>query len=48
MLATIVGVVAGVLRLSKNWLVSGRLMTVYVEMPSATCRCCCGSSWSSS
>lgn len=29
--ATIVGVVAGVLRLSKNWLV-GRLMTVYVEM----------------
>ena len=30
-LATIVGVVAGVLRLSKNWLV-GRLMTVYVEV----------------
>lgn len=29
--ATIVGVVAGVLRLSKNWLV-GRLMTVYVEI----------------
>jgi general L-amino acid transport system permease protein len=28
--ATIIGVVAGVLRLSKNWLV-GRLMTVYVE-----------------
>jgi len=28
--ATIVGVLAGVLRLSKNWLV-GRLMTVYVE-----------------
>lgn len=30
-LATIVGVIAGVLRLSKNWLV-GRLMTVYVEI----------------
>ncbi len=30
-LATIVGVVAGVLRLSNNWLV-GRLMTVYVEV----------------
>ena len=29
--ATIVGVTAGVLRLSKNWLV-GRLMTVYVEV----------------
>jgi general L-amino acid transport system permease protein len=29
--ATIVGVIAGVLRLSKNWLV-GRLMTVYVEI----------------
>ncbi len=29
--ATILGVVVGVLRLSKNWLV-GRLMTVYVEM----------------
>lgn len=29
--ATIVGVVVGVLRLSRNWLVS-RLMTVYVEM----------------
>lgn len=29
--ATIVGVVAGVLRLSKNWLVA-RLMTVYVEI----------------
>lgn len=29
-LATILGVVAGVLRLSKNWVV-GRLMTVYVE-----------------
>ncbi|RVV97106.1 ABC transporter permease subunit [Mesobaculum littorinae] len=29
-LATIVGVIAGVLRLSKNWLVA-RLMTVYVE-----------------
>jgi general L-amino acid transport system permease protein len=29
--ATIVGVTAGVLRLSKNWLV-GRLMTVYVEI----------------
>jgi len=28
--ATIVGVIAGVLRLSKNWIV-GRLMTVYVE-----------------
>ncbi|MFV1878567.1 amino acid ABC transporter permease [Nioella sp.] len=28
--ATILGVIAGVLRLSKNWLV-GRLMTVYVE-----------------
>ncbi|TNC65167.1 amino acid ABC transporter permease [Rubellimicrobium roseum] len=28
--ATVVGVLAGVLRLSKNWLV-GRLMTVYVE-----------------
>ena len=30
-LATIVGIVAGVLRLSKNWLVA-RLMTVYVEV----------------
>jgi general L-amino acid transport system permease protein len=30
-LATILGVLIGVLRLSKNWLV-GRLMTVYVEM----------------
>ncbi len=30
-LATIIGVFAGVLRLSKNWLV-GRLMTVYVEV----------------
>ena len=30
-LATVIGVVVGVLRLSKNWLVS-RLMTVYVEM----------------
>ncbi|NDV02242.1 amino acid ABC transporter permease [Pseudoroseicyclus tamaricis] len=29
-LATVVGVLAGVLRLSKNWVV-GRLMTVYVE-----------------
>ncbi|SFJ44103.1 amino acid ABC transporter permease [Celeribacter neptunius] len=29
-LATVVGVVAGVLRLSKNWLIS-KLMTVYVE-----------------
>jgi len=29
-LATVLGVIAGVLRLSKNWLV-GRLMTVYVE-----------------
>lgn len=29
--ATIIGVIAGVLRLSKNWLV-GRLMTVYVEV----------------
>ena len=29
--ATVLGVVIGVLRLSKNWLV-GRLMTVYVEM----------------
>jgi general L-amino acid transport system permease protein len=29
-LATILGVLAGVLRLSKNWLV-GRLMSVYVE-----------------
>jgi len=29
--ATIIGVIAGVLRLSKNWLVS-RLMTVYVEV----------------
>ena len=28
--ATILGVIAGVLRLSKNWIV-GRLMTVYVE-----------------
>jgi general L-amino acid transport system permease protein len=30
LLATIIGVIAGVLRLSKNWIV-GRLMTVYVE-----------------
>lgn len=30
-LATLIGVFAGVLRLSKNWLV-GRLMTVYVEV----------------
>lgn len=30
-LATLIGVTAGVLRLSKNWLV-GRLMTVYVEV----------------
>lgn len=30
-LATIIGVIAGVLRLSKNWLI-GRIMTVYVEM----------------
>jgi general L-amino acid transport system permease protein len=30
-LATIIGIFVGVLRLSKNWLVSG-LMTVYVEM----------------
>jgi len=30
-LATIIGVLVGILRLSKNWLVSG-LMTVYVEM----------------
>lgn len=30
-LATVIGVTAGVLRLSKNWLV-GRLMTVYVEV----------------
>lgn len=29
--ATIIGVVAGILRLSKNWLV-GRLMTVYIEI----------------
>jgi general L-amino acid transport system permease protein len=29
--ATVLGVVVGVLRLSKNWLI-GRLMTVYVEM----------------
>lgn len=29
--ATVLGVIVGVLRLSKNWLV-GRLMTVYVEM----------------
>ncbi len=29
--ATILGIIIGVLRLSKNWLV-GRLMTVYVEM----------------
>jgi general L-amino acid transport system permease protein len=29
--ATVIGVIVGVLRLSKNWLVS-RLMTVYVEM----------------
>jgi general L-amino acid transport system permease protein len=29
--ATVIGVIAGVLRLSKNWIVS-RLMTVYVEM----------------
>lgn len=29
--ATILGVIVGVLRLSKNWLI-GRLMTVYVEM----------------
>ncbi len=31
MLATILGVIVGVLRLSKNWLI-GRLMTVYVEI----------------
>lgn len=31
LVATVIGVIAGVLRLSKNWLV-GRLMTVYVEM----------------
>jgi general L-amino acid transport system permease protein len=30
-LATVLGVIAGVLRLSKNWMV-GRLMTVYVEV----------------
>jgi general L-amino acid transport system permease protein len=30
-LATVLGVLAGVLRLSRNWIV-GRLMTVYVEM----------------
>ena len=30
-LATILGVIAGVLRLSKNWIV-GRLMTIYVEL----------------
>lgn len=30
-LATVIGVLAGVLRLSKNWLV-GRLMTVYIEV----------------
>ncbi|MEH7828938.1 amino acid ABC transporter permease [Gemmobacter denitrificans] len=30
-LATVIGVIVGVLRLSKNWLV-GRMMTVYVEM----------------
>ena len=30
LMATILGVIAGVLRLSKNWIV-GRLMTVYVE-----------------
>ncbi len=29
-LATVIGVIAGVLRLSKNWII-GRLMTVYVE-----------------
>ena len=29
-LATIIGIVAGVLRLSKNWIVA-RLMTIYVE-----------------
>ncbi len=29
--ATVIGVIAGVLRLSKNWLV-GRLMTIYVEI----------------
>jgi general L-amino acid transport system permease protein len=29
--ATVIGVIAGVLRLSKNWLI-GRLMTVYVEV----------------
>lgn len=29
--ATLIGVIAGVLRLSKNWLV-GRLMTIYVEV----------------
>ncbi|MBP1806788.1 amino acid ABC transporter permease [Rubellimicrobium aerolatum] len=29
--ATVIGVLAGVLRLSKNWLI-GRLMTVYVEL----------------
>ncbi|NEY91227.1 amino acid ABC transporter permease [Tabrizicola oligotrophica] len=31
LLATVIGVVAGVLRLSKNWLVA-RIMTVYVEV----------------
>ena len=30
-LATVVGVLVGVLRLSKNWLVA-KIMTVYVEM----------------
>jgi general L-amino acid transport system permease protein len=30
MLATVIGVIAGVLRLSKNWIIA-RLMTVYVE-----------------
>jgi general L-amino acid transport system permease protein len=40
--ATVLGVFAGVLRLSNNWLVA-RLMTVYVEA-SATSRCSSGSS----
>jgi general L-amino acid transport system permease protein len=49
-LATILGVIVGVLRLSKNWLIS-RLMTVYIEIfrniPLLLWRCFCGSFWSS-
>ena len=39
--ATVLGVIIGVLRLSKNWLI-GR-MTRSMSRCSATCRCCCGS-----